>query len=108
MGIFGKMFGKKDNGDSNNAPSGGTYVVEDTFRLNASADLVVVGKINGTVRTGDKVLIEGADENDLITIKELNIFRTKVKSATDTNVALCLEDGTNYKITKGTVLQIKA
>ena len=107
MGIFGKMFGKKDNNDSNEAPSGGTYVVEDTFRLNASADLELQGKHRNFADqqiTAD----EGADENNLITIKELNIFRTKVKSATDTNVALCLEDGTNYKITKGTVLQIKA
>lgn len=31
MGIFGKMFGKKDNDNSDQNPSGGTYTVEDTF-----------------------------------------------------------------------------
>ena len=107
MGIFGKMFGKKDNDNSEQNPSGGTYTVEDTFRLNNSSDLVVVGQINGTVRTGDKVSIEGSNGNDLILIKELNIFRTKVNIATDTKVALCLENGAQYGLAKGVVLHVK-
>ena len=107
MGIFGKMFGKKDNDNSDQNPSGGTYTVEDTFRLNNSSDLVVVGQINGTVREGDMVSIEGSNGNDLILVKELNIFRTKVKIATDTKVALCLENGGQYGIKKGIVLQVR-
>ena len=107
MGIFGKMFGKKDNDNSEQNPSGGTYTVEDTFRLNNSSDLVVVGQINGTVREGDMVSIEGSNGNDLILVKELNIFRTKVKIATDTKVALCLENGEQYGIKKGIVLQVR-
>lgn len=107
MGIFGKMFGKKDNDNSEQNPSGGTYTVEDTFRLNNSSDLVVVGQINGTVREGDKVSIEGSNGNDLILVKELNIFRTKVKIATDTKVALCLENGEQSGIKKGIVLQVR-
>ena len=86
MSILGKMFGKKDNDNSDQNPSGGTYTVEDTFRLNNSQDLIVVGQINGTV--------------------ELDIFRTKVRIATNTKVALCLENGTQYGISKGTVLQV--
>jgi translation elongation factor EF-Tu-like GTPase len=107
MGIFGKLFGGKDNDNSDQPSSGGTYLVEDTFRLNIPQDLVVVGKINGTVREGDKVCVEGADENNLISVKELNIFRTKVSSATDTQVALYLENGIEYGIEKGTVLKVK-
>lgn len=107
MSLFGNLFSKNDNNDPDQISNGGTYVVEDTFKLTTPGDLVVVGRINGTVRTGDKVYIEGADENDLILIKELNIFRTKVKTATDTNVALCLENGEQYGIVKGTVLNIK-
>ena len=100
MSILGKMFGKKDNDNSDQNPSGGTYTVEDTFRL------IVVGQINGTVRTGDKVCIEGTSGNDQILIKELDIFRTKVRIAMNTKVALCLENGTQYGISKGTVLQV--
>ena len=107
MGIFGKLFGGKDNDNSDQPSSGGTNLVEDTFRLKIPQDLVVVGKINGTVREGDKVYIEGADENNLISVKELNIFRTKVNSATDTQVALYLENGIEYGIDKGTVLIVK-
>ena len=107
MGLFGKMFGKEDNNDSVQISSGGTYIVEDTFKLNNSSDLVVVGQIKGTVREGDSVYVEGADENSLISVMELNIFRTKVKTATDTAVALCLENGIQYGISKGTVLHIK-
>ncbi|MBR4914171.1 MAG: hypothetical protein IKZ42_02710 [Clostridiales bacterium] len=107
MGIFGKLFGKEDNNDPVQTSSGGTYTVDDTFKLNIPKDLVVVGKIKGTVREGDKVYIEGTDENDLISVKELNIFRTRVKSATDTAVALYLVNGVEYGISKGTVLHVK-
>ena len=108
MGLLGKLFGNKENDGSVQVPSGGTYVVEDNFRLGDPQDLVVVGQIKGTVREGDKVYIEGADENDLISISELDIFRTKVKSATDTTVALVLVNGAAHRITKGTVLHVKA
>ncbi len=108
MGIFGKLFGGKDNSNSGNTPSGGTYLVEDTFRMKIPQDLVVVGKINGTIRAGDNVYVEGADENVLIPVKELNIFRTRVDSATDTQVALYLKNGVEYGIEKGMVLIVKA
>ena len=107
MSIFGKMFGKEKNNDSTLTPSGGTYFVEDTFKLKIPQDLVVVGQINGTIRTGDKVCVEGADENVLISVKELNIFKTRVNSATDTKVALYLENGDKCGISKGTVLHVK-
>ena len=58
MGILGKLFGGKDNSKSDERPSGGSYLVEDTFRINIPQDLVVVGQIKGTVRVGDKVYIE--------------------------------------------------
>ena len=108
MGILGKLFGKEENNDSDKTPSGGTYLVDDTFKLNNPYDLVVVGQIKGTVREGDKVYVEGASEDILISVKELNIFRTKVRSATDTTVALYLENGVEYGISKGTVLHVKA
>ena len=107
MGILGKLFGEKDNCNSDQNSLGGSYQVEDTFKLNIPQDLAVVGQIKGTVRTGDKVYVEGSDEDVLILVKELNIFRTKVKSATDTAVALYLENGAEYGISKGTILHIK-
>ena len=107
MGILGNMFGGKDNGNSDQSPSGGSYLVEDTFRIDIPQDLVVVGQIKGTVRTGDKVYVEGSDEDVLILVKELNIFRTRVESATDTAVALYLENGAEYGISKGAVLHVK-
>ncbi|MBO4636334.1 MAG: hypothetical protein J5685_04230 [Clostridiales bacterium] len=109
MGLFGKLFGKEENNVPDQPSSGGTYIVDDTFRFNDPKDLVVVGKINGTVREGDSVYIEGDNEIYLnsILVKELNIFRTKVKSATDTTVALVLENGSEYGISKGTVLHVK-
>ena len=107
MGILGKLFGEKDNCNSDQNSLGGSYQVEDTFKLNIPQDLVVVGQIKGTVRTGDKVYVEGSDEDVLILVKELNIFRTKVKSATDTAVAMYLENGAECGISKGTILHIK-
>ncbi len=107
MGILGKLFGKEDNNGSVQHSSGGIYLIEDTFKLKDSQDLVVVGQIKGTVRVGDNVYIEGANENDLISIKGLEIYRTRVKSATDTAVALCLENGAIRKISKGVVLHVK-
>ena len=44
MSILGKILGKKENDNSDQNPSGGTYTVEDTFRLNNSQDLIVVGQ----------------------------------------------------------------
>lgn len=108
MSLLGKIFGKEENNDAFQTPSESTYVVEDTFKLNNPQDLVVVGKIRGYIKEGDTVYVEGADENDLITVKELNIFRDKVKSAKDTAVAMYLVNGIKYGISKGTVLHVKA
>lgn len=107
MGILGKLFGREEDNSSVQNPSGGIYLIEDTFRLKNPRDLVVVGRIKGTVRAGDKVFIEGADENELISVKELNIGNSRVKSATDTAVALYLVNGAEYGIAKGKVLHIK-
>lgn len=107
MGLFRKMFGKEEKNDAVQTQAGGTYVVEDTFKLKTPQDLVVVGKIQGCIKEGDLVYIEGADENDLITVKELNIFKDRVKSAKDTPVALYLVNGIEYGISKGTVLHVK-
>ncbi|MBP5607647.1 MAG: hypothetical protein J6X66_05190 [Lachnospiraceae bacterium] len=107
MGILEKLFGGNDNSNSDQRSFGGSYTVEDTFKIDIPQDLVVVGQIKGTVRAGDMVYIEGADENDLIFVKELNIYRTKVETATDTAVALHLENGAYYGISKGTVLHVK-
>ena len=107
MDILRKLFEDKANGNSDQQSSGGTYTVDDTFKIDIPQDLIVVGQIRGTIRTGDMVYIEGSDENDLIFVKELNIYRTKVETATDTAVALLLENGAYYGISKGTVLRVK-
>ena len=102
MSILGKILGKKDNDNSDQNPSGGTYTVEDTFRLNNSQDLIVVGQINGTVRTGDKVCIEGTSGNDQILIKELDIRCTSPAQSVGT-----LSGGNQQKVCVARALAMK-
>ena len=55
MGLLGKLFGKEEKNDAVQTQAGGTYVVEDTFKLKTPQDLVVVGKIQGCIKEGDLV-----------------------------------------------------
>lgn len=74
------------------------YGVEETFKLKEGDDLIVVGRVKGTVRTGDAVYVSNpGNEEDgdifLTTIKSMNINNNPVDEATDCLVALRLENG---------------
>ncbi|MBR1622361.1 MAG: hypothetical protein IJ675_00405 [Pseudobutyrivibrio sp.] len=56
MGLFENIFGKKENKVEKHSEF--VMGVEDIFHLKDSKELVVVGRLKGTVRPGDAVLVE--------------------------------------------------
>ena len=84
------------------------YGVEDTFKLQDSDDLVVVGKVRGTVDSDMGVWIRnvGEDNNreEITTVLGLEIKDQKVTSATNCLVALRIEHGQELGVKIGTVI----
>ena len=83
--------------------------VEDTFRLKETLDLVVVGKVHGTIRTGAAVYISNPGDDDaptnLTTVVGLEKNnREMVESATDTFVGVRIEAGSKLNLKTGSVL----
>lgn len=89
--------------------SSNSLVIEDTFDLGRSTDIVVVGYLEGTMVAGDAINI--ASEN----VQEENYIKTKIvsievacqepaKEASNCNVALRIKDGKGYNIKKGMVI----
>lgn len=82
--------------------------VEDTFRLKNSADLVIVGKVHGTVTPGAQVSVVNPGEDEKPTmqtmVEGIEINRTLVQTATDTLVGLKIANGSEFPIKTGTVL----
>lgn len=83
--------------------------VQDVFGLKESEDMVVVGRLEGRVCTGDAVYLSspGVDEDSvfLTTVKGIEInVNTPAQEAADCHVALRIENGRQYPIRKGTVL----
>lgn len=83
--------------------------VLDTFQLLNTDDLVVTGRVKGTIRVGDAVYVsnpgEDADEIFLTTIVGIETSpNVSAKEASDCAVGLRLEKGKLHKIKKGTVL----
>lgn len=88
--------------------------VTDTFQLvgEAQDDLIVVGKLQGTISTGDAVYITTVgDENAPVSLTTVLAMETgpntKVETATDCRVALCLEKGNTLGIKKGCVVHTR-
>ena len=82
--------------------------VEDTFRLKETLDLVVVGKVHGTIRSGVAVYISNRGDDDaptnLTTVVSLEKNRELVDSATDTFVGVRIEAGSKLNLKTGSVL----
>ena len=104
------MFGDKNQQvNSELTPSTVVYGVEDTFKVKDSDDLIVVGRMRGTIRQGDAVYVSNlGDDNGstfLTTVKRIEINREVVDEATDCAAGLLLDNGNKAgTIRSGTVI----
>lgn len=84
------------------------FGVNDTFKLLNSTDLVVVGRVTGTVHPGAAVYVSNVGDDQgttfLTTVLSLEINQKPVKEAKDCIVALKLEAGQKSEIRKGSVI----
>ncbi len=82
--------------------------VEDTFALTDSNDIVVIGKVHGTIRTGSTFYISNLGDDDtptsLTRAAGLAIDQLNVDTATDQQVAVRVEMGSKLNIKTGSVL----
>lgn len=82
------------------------YKIEDTFKLSNSADLVVVGFLEGLIRNGDIVYVISGNNGKYTQcqIVGIEIGRQRVNQAANAFVALCIRNGGALGIQKGMVL----
>lgn len=83
--------------------------IRNVFSLKESDDVVVVGRVQGTIHVGDTVYVTNCGEDDAeeftTTIRGIETGpSTPAMEATDCNVGLRIENGTQYRVRKGTVL----
>jgi hypothetical protein len=87
------------------------YGVHDTFKLLNSNDLVVVGRVKGTVYPGMAVYVSifGDDNGSILitTVLGLEINQRPVDTATDCLVALKLEAGQKVDIKTGSIVHTR-
>lgn len=87
------------------------YCVHDTFKLLNSNDLVVVGRVKGTVYPGMTVYVSNFGEDNgsvfLTTVLGLEINQKTVNTATDCLVALKLEAGQTADIKIGSIVHTR-
>lgn len=84
------------------------YGVLDTFELQATRDIAVVGRLKGTINKGDKIFITnyGDDDDELVVsaVVALEVEKKDVESATDCFVAIRIRDGLSENIKPGSVI----
>lgn len=86
--------------------------VREIFNFNDSNDLFVVGRLTGSIQSGERVCITnpGDDERCVFLSTVINIKTTPgtaTSTASDCQVGLRLEKGSLYKIRKGSVIYSK-
>lgn len=85
-----------------------SYGVQDTFGLKDSNDLVVIGKVKGTIKASDDIYITnvGDDKQPIVKTKivGLEIDKKRVESASDCLVAICVKNGAMSCLKKGSVI----
>lgn len=100
-------------GDETEAVNAFTYGVCDSFHLKDSTDIVVVGRVNGIIRSGDAVYISNpGDDNTPITLSTVvrlekgdgNGNFTHPDEAENTQIAVRLSNCDGVNIKPGTVL----
>ncbi len=87
------------------------YGVHDVFKILNSNDLLVVGRVKGTVNPGMAVYVSNFGEDNgsilLTTVLELEINQRTVDTATDCLVALKLEAGQKVDIKIGSIVHTR-
>lgn len=104
---------KASNIDTNKAANKATitafaFGVQDTFTLKDSKNLAVIGQVKGTLHVGDEIYITNVGDDIVSEFKtkviSMEINRTRVDYATDCLVALCVENGAESSLKKGSVI----
>ena len=104
MGLFDFLFGKKEENKAL------IFGVEEILpNSNDSEDLVVIGRVTGTIHVGDEVIITNlGSDNDkpakavISALEDAN--KGQVKKASGDNVVVTIKDGKKHNVYKGTVL----
>lgn len=87
-----------------------TMGVDDSFKLKNSKDIVVTGKLNGTVKEGDAVYVNNFSNDGEEEILLTKVMRIEVgpgntqNKASDCNVALMLEGADSFPFRCGTIV----
>ncbi len=102
------MFGKTNIGTESHEQQKFFFGVEDFSTLKTSVDLLVIGRVFGTVAVGDTVNIVnlGDDDNKIVRSKITGIEKSNspTPSATDSIIALKVEFGAELNIKIGSVI----
>ena len=102
MGLFGNKAEKP--GEQREFYMG----IEDCFHLQDSTDMLVVGRVRGTIKPGDAVYIHNWTDNSnpitMTTVRALEIDHKPVNEATDKAVAVVLENVAESGLIIGCVL----
>ena len=104
MGLFDFLFGKKKENTTV------FFGVEERLpNPNNAEDLVVIGRVRGTIHVGDEVIITNlGSDNDkpakavISALEDAN--KGQVKKASGENVLITIKDGKKHNVYKGTVL----
>lgn len=95
--------------DTKNSSDGMCMGILDTFSLQNHDDLVVVGKVKGTVHAGQAICVTNCGEEDEETVATIIVGietgpGVVADKATDCHVGLRIQNGKQLNLKKGTVL----
>lgn len=107
--LFGGKKKKEKLAAEENVNRNSFYIgIQDTFKLQNSDDLIVVGFVHGTINNNITCnLINCGDDDNrerTVKVKGLEIARKLVENVTDFNVGILIENGKNMGLKTGSVL----